>query len=165
MPQSPIIPDTGVVSFLAGEVKYHYFVNSHMFLGGCIGVRSSTGNFNGGASITACIDSYGNISSGAIQVSGGFPSSEIPKGSLLLLGSVLSVVIGAEPPVGSPASACFIFKINFTHPSLLYYSPLGVWYASFNLPPGVTISNLFKTSWGPASEPLNTYIGQIKCLF
>lgn len=159
-----LIPyDSNACVFSVPEVPYAFFPHGQTFEGGGAGSSNHPALSGVYASITAVVDTFRNVHSGTVRLAGGGPSLP-PGNSLLLLGTVLSVETGFVP---SHFWASFLYRIRFSHPSLGYTSPLGVWNAFFRIPgwTGADLPRLFSVAWGPATTPLNSYIGQVRCLF
>ena len=152
-----VSPDSGAFVFSLPSVVYGYLPGSRTFWG-ALALGSQ-----GSASITTQMDDLGNVVSGTVLVTGGVPTKSIPDGSLLVEGEVTAALVTPQIPFW----VSFLFKLSHSHPNLGYMSPVGVWDAYFLLP-GWTVANagnIFRRPWGPATAPLNTYIGQVKCLF
>src|SRR5262245_28484659 len=155
-------PDLTAFRFTLPEARYGFLAATRTFWGARQHGDPSTGPFGGGtASIVARMDDLGKVLSGNVLLTGGLPAQSIPDGSLLVEGPITEVKFQSS---GTQYSVSFLFNMTYSHPSLAYQSPMGVWNASF-LVSGVTPRNLFRVNWGPASAPLNSYIGQVKDLF
>jgi len=155
-----VLPDNGQFVFSLPEVPYGFTLKTRHFWGGA--GMPGAGSRLGSASITTHVDDQGQVVSGTVLLIGAVPSLKIADKSLLIEGHVVDVIVE-----GTPAQYRFswLFRMSRSHPSLKYNSPLGVWDCHV-LGPGLpAIADLFRTDWGPASAPLNTYVGQVKCLF
>ncbi len=157
---NPINYDGSSFVFSVPEVRYGYLKDSYTLWGAG---NEFMNNVQGYASLNADISETGHLDSGTIQVVGGISSLNIPNGNLLLQGKILDIVLG----FGTHFWASFLFRINFSHQSLNYQSLYGTWNAFIIIrdKTAADLPVLFREDWGPASAPLNSYIGQVKCLF
>ena len=86
---------------------------------------------------------------------------------MLLLGTIFQV--DHAPGFGDGSGlfgANFLFRIDRDHPALGYTSHIGVWNCYMEIAgwPGWFDRYLFRRTWGPASAPLNSYIGQVSAV-
>ena len=158
---SGVSPDNGQFIFALPEVQHGFTLKTRTFWG-AQGLPAASGTKLGSASITVHMDDQGQVVSGTVLLIGAVPSLHIPDKSLLIEGHVVDVIVEG---VKGQYRFSWLYRLSRSHPSLKYSSPLGVWDGQVIGATLPAMTDLFKQDWGPASAPLNTYVGQVKCLF
>lgn len=153
---SGVLPDPGAFKFSLAEVPYGFIKETRTFWGALALPES------GSASITVCLDDQGQPISGTVLLTGAVPSKGIPDKSLLIEGRIVDLVVVESAP---NFWISWLFALTRSHKKLGYVSPLGVWDAYFPARPFTSVDQIFRKDWGPAGAPLNSYVGQVKCLF
>lgn len=156
---APITADSSKPIFSASATKYDFDAASHVFSGQNTSFMSPNG-MQGICFIVARFNYFGELQEGSVKVVGAIPSLGVSQESTLLQGTIIDVNAFWGSPV---ISADFLFRIDESHPQLGYTSHLGVWDTQMVIPgwPQYYLRYLFRRSWGPASAPLNSYIGQV----
>ncbi len=159
---APIGPDNSKPIFSAPETVYSFHAASHVFSGQNSAFMAPSG-MQGLCFIVARFNYVGELQEGTIKVVGRIPDEGINQDSTLLQGTIIDVNAFW---VGPAFSADFLFRIDESHAQLGYTSHLGVWDSYMIIPgwPQHYLRYLFRRRWGPASAPLNSYIGQVSSI-
>ena len=159
-----VYADSTAKVFSAPDTFYQFDRDSRTFTGG--NNRFMGDGDEGMCAITAHFDAMGDFKDGTVLVHGAFEGIGGHRHyAALLFGHIFSV----QPLMGDGVfNVNFLFTMDYAHPDLEYLSSVGVWNSIFVIP-GRTASfflrRLFRTDWGPASIPMNSYIGQVKELY
>ena len=154
-----VSPDSSKTVFSAPATNYSFHQPSHTFTGQNV-ICTAPGVEDGACFIVAKFNYAGELEHGTIKVVGGIPDLNVRSNTILLQGSIINV----DTFSNTGFRANFIFRIHLDHPSFGYDSHIGVWNAYMDIPgwPSHFHRYLFRRTWGPAAQPLNSYIGQVK---